>query len=350
MNRRKFTKISASGGLFALAGNDIFQTNDTTIACSKKTRFPKRLKEGDTIGLIAPASSFSDDAYQNAIKNLKYFGFKVKEGRHLHDQKGYLAGEDINRAADINAFFADESIDGIWCLRGGYGTTRLLSMLDYKTIKRNPKALIGYSDITALLMAIHHKTGLIGFHGPVATSDFPPYSEQYFREVMMDAKPSIYPIADANQETGLTDSAFEARTIRSGKAQGKLLGGNLSLLSAMIGTPYMPNAKNAIVFIEDIGEKPYRIDRMMTQLLESGWLQEANGLVLGIFNDCHPDEGDRSLTLKEVINDRTQGLNIPIAYGYSFGHISNQMTLPIGAKVEMDADEISLRLLEKAVR
>lgn len=351
MNRRKFTKIiSASGGLFALSGNPILSANDTSVSCSKKSRLPKRLKKGDTIGLIAPASSFSDEAYQNALDHLRYFGFEVKEGKHLHDQKGYLAGEDLARAADINAFFADDTIDGIWCLRGGYGTTRLLSMLDYKMIKKNPKALIGYSDITALLMAIYHKTGLVGFHGPVATSDFPEYSEKYFRAVVMEGKTAVYPLAKENQEKGLEDDAFAARTIRSGQAQGKLLGGNLSLLSAMIGTPYMPSAKNAIVFIEDIGEKPYRIDRMMTQLLESGWLQEASGLALGIFNDCHPDEGDRSLTLKEVIDDRIKGLNIPIAYGYSFGHISNQMTLPIGGKVAMDADKISIRLLEKAVK
>lgn len=351
MNRRKFTKLSALGGLFTFStgGSGLLHANDAS-SCIKKNRLANRLKKGDTIGLIAPASAFSKEQYKAAIEHLKSFGFKIKEGAHLHDRKGYLAGEDRERAADINAFFADDSIDGIWCLRGGYGVTRLLSMLDYKTIKKNPKALIGYSDITALLLAIHHKTGLIGFHGPVATSDFPDYTFNAFQEIVMDGKMPTFTLAAPNQARGTEDGEFEARTIKGGKAQGKLLGGNLSLLSAMVGTPYLPSAKNAIVFIEDIGEKPYRIDRMMTQLLESGWLKEAKGIAFGIFNDCHPSEGDRSLTLKEVIDDRVKGLNIPIAYGYSFGHIDNQMTLPVGAKVELDATNISLRLLEMAVK
>ena len=349
MNRRNFTRISTLGGLFALSGNKLQATSGNS-TCNKKTRIPNRLKKGDTIGLIAPASSFSDEAYQTALEHLRYFGFNIKEGKHLHDQKGYLAGEDIARAADINAFFADDSIQGIWCLRGGYGTTRLLSMLDYKTIRKNPKALIGYSDITALLMAIYKETGLVGFHGPVAVSEMTEFSEQYLRSVIMEGKAATYQLSEENQAKAAEDNAFAARTIKGGKAQGKLLGGNLSLLSAMVGTPYLPSAKNAIVFIEDIGEKPYRIDRMMTQLLESGWLNDINGLVLGTFNDCHPDEGDRSLTLKEVIDDRVKGLNVPIAYGYSFGHIDNQITLPIGVKVEMDADIIGLRLLERAAK
>lgn len=349
MDRRKFTKLSATGGMFALAGNSLLRANDNP-TCAKKTRRPNRLKKGDTIGLIAPASAFSDEQYQKAIEHLTAFGFKIKEGQHLHDERGYFAGEDQGRAADINAFFADDSVQGIWCLRGGYGTTRILSMLDYKTIKANPKALIGYSDITALLMAIYHETGLVGFHGPVAASEFTEFTENSFREVVMDGKAAVYKLAAANIEKGLEDAAYESRTIKGGKAEGKLLGGNLSLLSAMIGTPYMPSAKGAIVFIEDIGEKPYRVDRMMTQLLESGWLKAAKGLAFGIFNDCQPDEGERSLSLKEVIDDRSKSLNIPIAYGYSFGHIDNQMTLPIGAKVAMDADEISIKLLEKVVK
>ena len=207
-------------------------------------------------------------------------------------------------------------------------------------IKRNPKVFIGYSDITALLNAIYQRTGLIGFHGPVASSDFNGYTVDGWNNVL------LYP--ETQFSVPNTDSA-EIQTINSGEAEGVLVGGNLTLLAAMCGTPYQVDMKDKIVFIEDVGEKPYKIDRMLTQLRQASGLEDARAVILGTFNDCEPDEGDQSLSLLECLQDRLGSLNIPVCLGYSFGHISEQFTLPIGIESTMNATTGTLNFNEKAV-
>ena len=205
--------------------------------------------------------------------------------------------------------------------------------------------MIGYSDITALLHAIYRETGLVCFHGPVASSDFTEYTVKHLKGVLMDTN-STYPIHYATENDLEEDNSYRTKVIRPGKARGELTGGNLSLLSAMAGTKFKWKVKNKIVFLEDIGEKPYRIDRMLTQLLQSTKLHKAAGIILGVFEDCEPKEGDRSLSLIECLEDRLGHLNIPIIYGLSFGHIKNHFTIPMGIEAEMDTETRSLNLLE----
>ena len=315
----------------------------------KKRLFPRRLQPGDTIGMITPGSYISDESLEKAVNNALKLGFKVKMGKHIRARRGFNAGTDQQRLDDLHLMFSDDTVGGIWCARGGYGCSRLLPFIDYKLISRNPKALIGYSDVTALLNAIYHKTGLIGFHGPVGASELTPYTETQFRAVVMEGKaPYAIPLSEDNMEK--EDGAYRTYTIKTGKAKGILIGGNLSLLAALAGTEYLPDAKGKLVFMEDIGEKPYRIDRMLTQLRQAWGLNQAAGIAMGIYADCQPREGEPSLSLEETVRDRTENLDIPAIYGLSFGHIDDQCTLPVGIEAELDVEEQRLTLLEAAVR
>ncbi|MCB0588582.1 MAG: LD-carboxypeptidase, partial [Phaeodactylibacter sp.] len=270
-------------------------------------------------------------------------------GKNIRAKRGFNAGTDQQRLDDLHLMFSDDSVAGIWCARGGYGCSRLLPFIDYALIQKNPKALIGYSDITALLNAIYHKTGLVGFHGPVAASELTEYTETQFRAVVMEGKaPYNIPLSAANMEK--EEDAFHPYAIHSGRAKGTLAGGNLSLLAALAGTEYLPDARGKLVFIEDVGEKPYRIDRMLTQLRQAWGLGQAAGIAMGTYADCQPEEGDLSLSLEETIRDRTEGLGIPAIYGLSFGHIDNQCTLPVGIEAELNVEERRLTLLEAAVK
>lgn len=314
----------------------------------KKCIKPNALSPGDTIGLITPSSSITDEKLEKAISNMKLLGLKVKLGKHIKSINGYLAGTDEQRLEDLHNMFADDEVDGIWCIRGGYGVGRILPKINYKLIKKNPKVLIGYSDITALLLAVHQETGLIGFHGPLASSDFTDYSVKHLKGVLMNPQMS-YTIGHAMDSDDSKDKTYHSKVIRIGKAKGELTGGNLTLLAAAIGTNFQPTFKNKLVFIEDIGEKPYRLDRMFTQLLQGTDLHKAAGIILGVFEDCEAKESDRSLSLMEMFDDRLGHLNMPIIYGLSFGHIKNHMTLPVGIEAEMDTAKRTVRLIEKGV-
>ncbi len=340
MDRRSFaTSLALSLPLFATARP----------FPRKKRILPSRLQPGDTIGLITPGSYISDESLEKAVSNALKMGFKVKMGKHIRAQRGFNAGTDQQRLDDLHLMFSDDSVAGIWCARGGYGCSRLLPYIDYKLIGQNPKALIGYSDITALLNAIYQKTGLVGFHGPVAASELTEYTEAQFRAVVMEGKaPHAIPLSEANLEK--EEGAFRTYAVTEGKAKGVLIGGNLSLLAALAGTEYLPESQGKLVFMEDIGEKPYRIDRMLTQLRQAWNLERAAGIVMGIYADCQPKEGDLSLSLEETIRDRTEGLGVPAIYGLSFGHIDDQCTLPVGIEAELDVEGRSLTLLEAAVR
>lgn len=322
--------------------------NNNTNTSMKKCLKPKSLAPGDTIGLITPSSSITEAKLKKAIANMKMLGLKVKLGKHIKAINGYLAGTDEQRLEDLHNMFADDEVDGIWCIRGGYGVGRILPKINYKLIKKNPKVLIGYSDITALLLAIYQETGLIGFHGPLASSDFTDYSVKHLKGVLMNPQMS-YTIGHAMDSDDSKDKAYHSKVIRAGKAKGELTGGNLTLLAAAVGTDFQPKFKNKLVFIEDIGERPYRLDRMFTQILQGTDLEKSAGIILGVFEDCEAKESDRSLSLMEMFEDRLGHLNMPIIYGLSFGHIKNHMTLPVGIEAEMDTAKRTIKLKSQAV-
>lgn len=345
MKRRTFSKIVPST---VLGSTYLFNTPE--LGRKKKCIKPKRLKKGDTIGLITPGSYITDEGLQKAVSNLEDLGFKVALSKNIRAEGGFTAGTDQERLADLHSMFSDKKIDGIWCARGGYGCGRLLPFIDYRLIKKNPKVLIGFSDITALLQAINKATGLVGFHGPVGSSDFTDYTKAHLINTLIEPKERLtIKIAEENEALGKTKKVYESTVIKGGKATGQLIGGNLSLLAPLAGTKFQPDVKGKLVFIEEIGEAPYRIDRMLTQLRQSYPLRAAAGIILGVFNGCEAKEGSRSLSLLDTLKDRLGDLNIPVLYGASFGHISNNITLPIGIKATLDTNNKTITLLEKGV-
>lgn len=338
MNRRHFSEKLFTG--LALGGlTSPWSAFYTTDHMKRKKLKPNHLKKGDTIGLITPGSPIDEEKFQKAINTLEQLGLKAFYTEQIHAKKGYLAGSDSDRLKDLHLMFERKDIKGIWCIRGGYGCTRLLPGIDYALIRKNPKVIIGYSDITALVNAIYKKTGLICFHGPVASSDPTDYTLEQFQQILMTRNDRLE-IRNAKNH--------QARIIRPGIAKGKLVGGNLSLLTAITGTGYELSLKNKILFLEDIGEKPYRIDRMLTHLRQACDLNSAAAIMLGIFEDC--EGGEDSLSLDEVLEDRLGDLNIPIIYGMSFGHIQDIMTIPIGAKAQLDTSLQTLNILENVVQ
>ncbi len=313
---------------------------------------PKALQKGDTIGLITPGSAMRREVFEKTLANMDMLGFKVKYTTNMNVKKGFLAGTDQQRLSDIHQMFEDPEVDGIFCARGGYGTGRLLRDLNYELIQYNPKVLIGYSDITALHLAIHSMTGLVTFHGPVGASDFSDFTRKAFELSVMKGKSTIAYRRPVEWEKK-NESAFESFTINSGSAEGPLVGGNLSLLCSIMGTPYDLSYDGKIVFIEDIGESPYRIDRMITQLINSGKLDNCGGVALGVFYACETKPSDPdfsySISLRDVLLERFSKLKVPVCHGLPIGHIDDNATLPIGVKASLDADKVELKLLEAGV-
>jgi muramoyltetrapeptide carboxypeptidase len=300
---------------------------------------PQRLPENATLGLIAPASPIYKDAdFDTMIHNLESFGYTLKPGKHVRDQRGYLAGTDEDRAADLHTMFMDNSIDGIVCVRGGWGSNRILPLIDFSLIKDNPKVLVGFSDITSLILSIQAKTGLVTFHGPVGKSEWNPLTRQAWIDVLHEGKTPKYEIPETE-----TDSY----TINSGTASGRLLGGNLTVLTSMLGSGYLPDFDGSILFLEDIGEDAYRIDRMLTQLSLNGILKQIAGFVFGKCTKCS-DSGN-SLTLQQVFEDHFTNIDIPAFYGAMISHEEQNITLPVGVPATINADEKTIQLLEAGV-
>lgn len=347
MLRRNFFKTTGLATLAAgLPGFNVMAENAETNRPSLIK--PARLREGATIALIAPSSPPSSEKLAKGIANLGNLGFNLVEGKSLRAQNGYLAGSDADRLADLHWAFRDAQIDAVWCIRGGYGAARLLPDIDYHLIKKHPKPFIGYSDVTALHLAIHQRTGLVTFHGPVAASEFQEDTLQHLRSVVMKPiQPYLIKAPDGNEI--LEDIEFQPFTITSGQATGALTGGNLALLSSLAGTPFEPNFKNKIVFLEDVGEQPYRLDRMLTQLLQATNLRLAAGLVLGVFHECQPKPDSLSLSLPDTLRLCLGGLKIPVVYGIPFGHVAHQATFPYGISARLDADKLELTILDNAV-
>jgi len=308
---------------------------------------PQKLNKGDTIGLIAPGSYITQKQLDESIRNFEELGYYVKSGKNILNKHGYLAGNDNDRANDIHEMFQDNEVKAIVAVRGGYGCARLLSILDYDLIRANPKILIGYSDITSLLYAIYEKTGLVCFHGPVGTSTFNEYSVNHFENILSSS-------AKNYEMKNLPKEEDQIKVISPGVGTGELVGGNLSIVVSMIGTEYDIDARGKIIFLEDIGEQPYRIDRMLTQMRQSSMFDSCSGIALGVFRRCEIDpddpESENSLTLQQVFEDRLGDLGVPVIYGLSFGHITNKFTLPFGIKARLDTYNSKLILLENSVK
>jgi muramoyltetrapeptide carboxypeptidase len=313
---------------------------------------PKRLAAGDTVALISPASAtFESVDVQIAKESLEALGLTVRLGAHMMERHGYLAGDDKTRAADINALFADKEVAAIHPIRGGWGSSRVLPYLDFDIIRRNPKILLGYSDITALLLSVHAKTRLVTFHGPIGMGRWDAFSIDYYKRVLFDGEVLTYQNKrDLSDRNALTQTEFRVQTITAGTARGRLLGGNLTVLTAIVGSPYLPDWDNAILFTEDVHEEPYRIDRMLTQLKLAGVLNRIKGFIFGSCSECTPGEGSYgALTLEEVFTDHIKPLGIPAWQGAMIGHQQPQWTLPEGVEVEIDAAAGTIRLLESPV-
>jgi muramoyltetrapeptide carboxypeptidase len=311
---------------------------------------PPHLEPGDILGIVAPASAPPDPKnVDRAVAVLEKLGFKLKLARNSRKRLGFLAGTDKERAADIMNIFADPKVKGILCVRGGYGSSRLLPLLDYRTIRRNAKVFIGYSDITSLHCAFLVKANLISFHGPMLNSDFaqadmPEFTKQSFlRTLMRSAAGDIF--------EGY--SGGTATTLRGGIAHGQLIGGNLSVLCASLGTPWQPPCRGRILFFEEVDEVPYRTDRMLTHLLNAGFLQQVAGIAIGINRGCEDPKAKTTReyrqTMEDVFRDRLLPLRIPLMTGLPFGHVPHNATLPVGARVTLDATGRRLILSEAAV-
>jgi len=303
--------------------------------------------------MVAPSAAPNDpERIRFAIDTVESLGFKVKPGAHLFDRDGYLAGSDAARADDLNAMFADDGVDAIWCVRGGYGASRILPALDYALMQRKPKALIGYSDITALHVAIHRHAGLVTFHGPVAFRAFTPYSLGELKRVLWTGETPVRlggppPFERAE---GRVDWENRVVTLVPGRARGRLLGGNLCLMSHLCGTPYFPDLRGAILFLEDVEEAYYRIDRMLTQLWLSGALAGVAGVAFGKFTNCNSSPFFlQNRPLDDILAERCRALGVPAVSGIMVGHIEDQTTLPVGCLAELDADAGTLTLLEPGV-
>lgn len=339
-SRRHF--IRATGLLAAaslLQPNELF--SQTTIPEKGKIK-PPALKAGDIVAITSPAGAVWDDTQVETFTTiLKCFGFKVIHGKTLTEKFGYFAGTDELRANEINELFANQTVKGIFCMKGGWGCARLLDKIDYALIEKNPKVLIGFSDITALLLAITTKTGLITFHGPVGNSGWNDFTKSVFTNVTMTRKAYSFP------ENPSTENA--SIIITAGKATGELVGGNLTVLSSLIGSGYLPDWKNKLLFLEEVKEEPYSIDRMLTQLKLSGVLNVINGFVFGKCAKCLAEEPLKSFTFHEILLQHIQPLGIPAFYGAMIGHIENKLTVPLGIKASMDAEKGIISLDENSV-
>ncbi|CUU48080.1 S66 peptidase family protein [Clostridium beijerinckii] len=301
---------------------------------------PRPLKKGDRIGLIAASSPTKPDRIEPSIKAMEELGFEVVLGKSCRCNHGYLSGSDEIRANDINKMFDDKTIKGIFAIRGGYGAGRLLDMLDYNMIKRNPKVFAGYSDVTALHTVFNEKCKLITFHTPMISTEFykgvDDYTMDYFIKNIFSDKP-LGILKNPDKQ--------EIKTLVNGKAIGKLVGGNLSLVASSMGTPYELDTKGKILFLEDVDEYPYKIDRMLLQLKQCGKFKDAAGIILGSWTGCDPIEGNSSLTLMEIFEELIKPENTPTIYNLACGHCAPTISIPLGAKVKINGERSEIVIL-----
>lgn len=331
----------------ALAASGLPASGDARMPAPRK---PPRLREGDVVGLIEPAG-FPDDPFDMPLveETIRAMGLVPRAAPHLGARYGYLAGTDAERAADINTLYVDPEVKAVFAVRGGWGCARVLPHLDFRTIRANPKLLVGFSDITALHLAFAAHAGFTTIHGPNASSGWGRKSWEPFRALAFDGAMPLYRNPEVTEDR-LVQRAWRTRAIRGGTATGRLLGGNLSVLTALLGTAYLPDFDGAILFLEDVGEGEYRIDRMLTQLALAGVLRKVRGIVFGQCSRCQsPGPSYGGFTISEVLQQHLEPLGVPAFQGAFFGHIADQFSLPVGIMAEIDADAGTIRLAEPAV-
>lgn len=318
---------------------------------SKELLKPKALKQGDTVGLITPSTEVIDpDRLIVAARTLKHFGLGVKMGNNVGKRTTNYTHSVNARLDDLHTMFADKEVDAIFAVRGGYGSAHLLDKIDYALIRKNPKIFLGYSDITAMHLAIFKRAGVVTFHGPVAISSFTDYTQASFRKALFDTKP-LGKLTNPPEGNQLRPD-HNLRTIKGGRASGPLIGGNLSLVVSLMGTEFEIDTRGKILFLEDVDEQPYSLDRMLTQLRLAGKLDAAAGIIFGECADCKPRDFKPSFaspySLGEVVDNIFGGLKIPVLYGLTIGHTDDQLTLPIGVRATLDADNGVLEISESA--
>ena len=302
---------------------------------------PPVLKTGDTIGVVAPAGVVDPHELETGLKRLEGLGFRVRMGRFVRNIFRTMAGTDRERASDLLEMFSDPEIKAIVCARGGYGSARVIPYLDSDLIQSHPKVFVGSSDITVVLLYLTQKCGLVAFHGPMVGPNFGKFSssltENFFMKILTQPKP-VGPL----QLPGI-------KILKKGQAEGRLMGGCLSLLCSALGSPYEPHTEGSILFLEDVREPPYRIDRMLTQLKDAGKFKNVRGILFGPMWECHPEQG-AGYRLEDVILDVLDGLEGPVLFGVPSGHGKDNVTLPLGVKVRVSAekDGSSLVSLEEA--
>ena len=317
---------------------------------SKPLVRPPRLARGSRIALVAPAGPLLErDDITRAELLCRALDYEPVVAPHAAGHYGYFSGTDEDRLADLNGAFRDDSIDAVWCLRGGYGVTRILDGVDFEALARHPRPVIGYSDITALLAGVIRRAGLVAFHAPTARAEMPAFSRRHFSKVLAEPAPggALEPLPIPSDV--LLPQQNRIVTICGGVAEGQLAGGNLTLLQCLIGSAYFPDLDGALLVLEDVNEDLYRVDRMLAHLRMVGALARLRGVIAGRFTGLKRHMNDGALGVDEVLAHYCRPLRIPAAYGLPVGHIDDQWTLPLGVRARFDADAGALELLEPAV-
>ncbi len=346
MEKRNFIKILGLSSAALVLGSN----NESVATQNPKKIKAARLNTGDTVRIIASGTAVNDpDDLQKAAEVIQGLGLVPKYSGNLLKGSGYKTRTVKERVQDLHDSFLDKQAKAVFSMRGGYGTGQLLDSIDYHIIKSNPKIFCGYSDVTALHSAINTKTGLVTFHSPVLLSAFTPYTQEYFSRLLFNTSDNLV-LTNPSGKSGLR-ALYPIRTINAGQATGELVGGNLSLISSLVGTDYQIDAKGKILMLEDVGEAPYRIDRMMNQLRLSGILSKAAAVVFGKCNDCKSgvEQNTWDLSLGEVLDYYLKPLQVPVFYGLMFGHTPEQITIPLGCRATVDSEQGTITLLESPV-
>ena len=303
---------------------------------------PKPLRPGDTVALVGPSGCIHEENAQELVEasaeKLRALGFRVKVDEGCASRYGYLCGTDAERAEALNRAFADDAVDGVWCIKGGYGCTRIMDMVDWDMIRRHPKALIGFSDITALHVMLNEHVGLCTFHGPM------PKSSPLQPGATLDSL--LHAIGGAPDTSLHNLDGSPLRCLREGVAEGRLVGGNLTLVTSLVGTPYGVEPEGKLLFLEDVGERTYVIDRYLHQLYNAGILSRCAGIILGGFTDCEVEDPAAGLTLEEVFRDVFAKVHVPVISGLQAGHMRDMVTLPLGRRFRMDAAKGEITLID----
>jgi muramoyltetrapeptide carboxypeptidase len=347
MKRRNFLAGVGAASAFPLLRTTIYSSP----APADLIR-PKALRPGDTVGLVTPATEVPDpDRLALAERTINYFKLRMKRGRNVGKHFGTYHESVAARLDDLHVMFRDPEVKAVFCIRGGYASAHLLDRIDYDLIRRNPKIFIGYSDITAMHLAINRHSRLVTFHGPIVLSRFTDYTQQYFRKALFETTPigKVTNPPDSNE----LRPAHTLRTVRPGTASGTLTGGNLSLITSTLGTPYEIDTRGRILFIEDTDEQAYSIDRMLTHLRLAGKFDQAAGVIWGECQDCGPRDFQPStvlpFTVGEVVDNILGDLKVPVLSGLTIGHTNDQLTLPLGVAATLDATNGTLEIKEAGV-